>query len=109
MTDALGERCDTLAGPVTQLMQRCIEAQGNASLLPEVIDLLAPVREVLALGADDVDQTGYRAWAQGAPAVLDAMEEAARQRDANGVWRAFTDPSAGFAKLGEACAGYPGW
>ena len=57
MTDALADRCDALAGPVVALMQRCIEAQGNAALLPEVIDLLTPVREVVARGSDDVHAT----------------------------------------------------
>lgn len=109
MTDALGERCDALAGPVIALMQRCIEAQGDPGLLPEVIDLLRPVRAVLGRGVDDIPQAAYRSWAAGAPAALDTMEEAARARDANGVWRAFTDPAVGFAKLAEACSGYPGW
>ena len=109
MTDALADRCDALAGPVVALMQRCIEAQGNAALLPEVIDLLTPVREVVARGSDDVSSDGYRAWARSAPAVLDEIEAAAKLRDANGVWRAFSNPATGFVKLGEACAGQPGW
>ncbi len=109
MTDALGERCDALAGPVIALMQRCIEAQGDASLLPAVIDALSPVRAVIDRGYADVAHDGFVSWARTAPGVLDAIEVAAKQRDANGVWRAFSDPSTGFAKLGEACAGRPGW
>ncbi|WP_167050783.1 hypothetical protein [Salinibacterium sp. ZJ77] len=109
MNDALGERCDALAGPVVALMQRCIEAQGNPALLPEVIDLLTPIRAVLGRGHGDVHDSRYVAWAQSAPGVLDAIEEAAKQRDANAVWRAFADPVTGFSKLGEACTGYPGW
>lgn len=109
MTDALGERCDALAGPVVTLMRLCIEAQGNAAVLPEVIDALAPIRTVVERGHADVEHGGFVSWARTAPSVLDAIEDAAKQRDANAVWRAFSDPSTGFVKLGEACAGHPGW
>lgn len=109
MTDALGERCDALAGPVVELMRLCIEAQGKPALLGEVAAAVAPVRAVIERGSGDVSHAGYASWVATAPGVLDAIEEAAAARDANAAWRAFSDPSTGFVKLGEACAGYPGW
>jgi hypothetical protein len=37
------------------------------------------------------------------------MEKAARSGDSAGVWRAFTDPTAGLHQLGAACVGIAGW
>ncbi|TFD61622.1 hypothetical protein E3T39_06160 [Cryobacterium suzukii] len=109
MTDLLTDRCTRLAEPVVALMQRVIESQGNAKVLPLVVSLIGPVRMVAAEGATGIDNADYVKWAQGAPRTLDAMEQAARSGDSAGVWRAFTDQESGLNRLGVACAGIPGW
>ncbi|SEM68661.1 hypothetical protein E3O25_15140 [Cryobacterium sp. TMT1-3] len=43
MTDVLQDRCTPLAEPVVALMQRVIESQGNAKVLPPVVSLIGPV------------------------------------------------------------------
>ncbi|MDJ0338533.1 hypothetical protein [Cryobacterium sp. PH31-O1] len=109
MTAVLRDRCTRLAEPVVALMQRVIESQGNATVMPMVISLIGPVRTVAAEGADGIDNADYVKWAAGAPRTLDAMEQAARSGDTAGVWRAFTDQEAGLNRLGIACAGIAGW
>jgi hypothetical protein len=109
MTDVLTERCTRLAEPVVALMQRVIESQGNAKVLPLVVSLIGPVRMVATEGSVGIDNADYVKWAQGAPRTLDAMEQAARSGDTAGVWRAFTDQEAGLNRVGIACAGIAGW
>ncbi|GAB3127817.1 hypothetical protein [Glaciibacter psychrotolerans] len=90
-------------------MQRALESQGDAKVLPLVVSLIAPVREIAAEGSFGIENADYIAWAAGASRTLDEMDAAARSGDAAGVWRAFTDPTAGLHRLGTACVGIAGW
>ncbi|MBW9119681.1 hypothetical protein JNB63_06210 [Microbacterium trichothecenolyticum] len=110
MTDALADRCATLAQPVVDLMAAAIECQaGEADAFARVADLAAEVRRVAERGSDGIDQADYVAWSAAAPRLLAEMAEAAERRDSRAVWAAFADPQAGLHRLGTACAGQPRW
>ena len=109
MADALADRCSRLGGAVVPLMSSAIASQGDAKQLEKVLENLAQVRAVLASGTADITQPDYLSWAGTAPALLDGMEAAAKAGDSATVWALFTDPTAGFHRLGTACAGQPGW
>jgi len=103
-------RCAELATPVTELMAAVLTAQGGAkAAFEEVERLAAQVRDIAAKGALGIDQADYVSWAEGAPAVLGRMIEAAEQSDKRGVWEAFADPQFGLHRIGAACAGQPRW
>ncbi|MFB7892964.1 hypothetical protein ACFC1I_12255 [Microbacterium sp. NPDC056044] len=110
MTDALADRCATLAQPVVDLMAAAIECQaGGADAFARVADLAGEVRRVAERGSIGIDQADYVAWTAAAPRLLTEMADAAERRDARAVWAAFADPQAGLHRLGTACAGQPRW
>lgn len=109
MTDVLADRCEQVRQTVLELTQAVIESLGAPAKLGRVIPLLSHLRSVVHLGTDGIDDPAYLAWARGAAANLDRMEEAALAGDAQATYSAFADQEAGVALLGTACAGKPGW
>ena len=110
MTDVRAQRCAELAGPVTALMGAALACQSRSSqAFADVIEHAEKVRAIAELGSAGIDDPDYTAWASIAPAGLEAMTEAAQQRDPKAVWAAFAHPEHGMHRVGTACAGLPGW
>ena len=110
MTDLRSQRCAELAAPVTALMGAALACQSlSAQAFADVIEHADTVRAIAAQGAAGIEHADYEAWASIAPKGLDAMTEAAQQRDPKAVWAAFAHPEHGLHRVGTACAGLPGW